>query len=244
LQPNGIDGDNQFGGYDDINEAIRKLDLVENQSTPTNPPGTIHDYSNPGAQAATAAVLSELLKQEDPRQTLLAYVQERIFDKLGMTETDLDIFQPGEPCLYGGIQSTALDFARVGLMILNGGKWDGSQCISEDAMKIMLGCPDVVKNLSQTDQAHLWWLPKDLTSAPRYYAALGFRDSNMHVFPDHGLIFVRLQSFNFPNEYFQRNQIGYRFTTFPAELVKRHLGAHPSQGETNLSDLASPPAVE
>jgi CubicO group peptidase (beta-lactamase class C family) len=246
LQPSGIDGDNQFGGYDDINEAIRQLDLVENlvenQKTPTIEPGTVYDYSNPGAQVA-AAVLSELLKQQDPTQTLVAYVQERIFNKLGMTETDLDIFKPGEPCLYGGIQSTALDLGRIGLMILNGGKWGGRQFISEDAMKIMLGCPDVVK-LKRTDQAHLWWLPKDLTSDPLYYAALGYRDSNMHVFPNHGLIFVRLQSFNFDNQYFQQENIGCNFVTFPADLVKRHLGAHPIQGETNLSDLALPPIVE
>jgi hypothetical protein len=234
-EPNGITGDHQFGGYNDINEAIRKLDLVENQ--PTKVPGKVYDYSNPGAQVA-AAVLSDLLKQQCPSQTLETYVKERIFDKLGMTETDLDIFQSGEPRLYGGIQSTALDFARIGLMILNGGSWDGSQFISEDAMQAMLSCPDVVKNLG-SDQAHLWWLPKDLQysdSHPRCYAAFGFRHSNMHIFPDHHLIFVRLQTYDFNeaalNDKLAGLNIGFKhFGYLPVELVRVHLDATRSKSE-------------
>jgi CubicO group peptidase (beta-lactamase class C family) len=195
LQPNGIDGDSQFGGKNDINEAIRQLQLVEGKSTPPKEPGKHYDYSNPGAQAV-AAVLSELLGQRKPPQTPAGYVKERIFDKLGMTGTDLDIFQSGEPCLYGGMRTTALDLACVGQMLSQGGMWKGHPFISTDALAEMLTSQVGVKEgSSHLDYAHLWSMNGDSTSPGYSICARGDHNNYLHIFPNEKLIFVRLQTF-------------------------------------------------
>lgn len=194
-----LDGDDQFGGYEDLHEAIRKIDLVKGHTTPLRPPGEVVDYSNPGSQAV-ATVLTELVKRAG-HQSLESFVTTRIIERLGMQRTILDIFAPGEPCFYGGIHSTALDFARVGLMLLQRGMWQGAQFLSAPALKEMLSSPIYKIPKASPEISHLWWLKSEFNKEqPAYpcFCSLGYRNSSMHVFPALELIFVRTRGFNHP----------------------------------------------
>jgi CubicO group peptidase (beta-lactamase class C family) len=194
-----LDGDNQFGGNEDLHEALRQLNLVKGGSTSLQAPGGNCDYSNPGSQAV-ATVLSELVKRAG-YQSLESFVTSRIIERLGMERTSLDIFSPGEPCFYGGIHSTALDFARVGLMLMQGGTWQGTTFLSPEALREMLRSPiDIIPHASP-GVSHLWWLKVKLNEQQLAYpcfCSLGYRNSSMHIFPALDLIFVRTRGFNHP----------------------------------------------
>jgi CubicO group peptidase (beta-lactamase class C family) len=194
-----LDGDNQFGGHEDLHEAIRRIDLVKGHETPLQPPGMIVDYSNPGSQAV-ATVLSELVRRAG-YQSLESFVTSRIIKRLGMERTTLDIFTPGEPCFYGGIHSTALDFARVGLMLMQRGTWQGAQFLSPEALREMLRSPINKIPKASPGISHLWWLKSEFNEQQLAYScfcSLGYRNSSMHVFPALDLIFVRTRGFNHP----------------------------------------------
>lgn len=199
FKPFKLDGDNQFGGHEDLHESIRRIDLVKGQETLLQPPGKIVDYSNPGSQAV-ATVLSELVKRAG-YQSLESFVTSRIIERLGMERTTLDIFTPGEPCFYGGIHSTALDFARVGLMLMQRGTWLETQFLSPEALREMLRSPiDIIPHASP-GISHLWWLKLQLNKQRLAYpcfCSLGYRNSSMHVFPALDLIFVRTRGLNYP----------------------------------------------
>ena len=59
-----------------------------------------------------------------------AYLEERLFDPIGITSETL--VTDGGGCWFGGFGAdmTTRDFARFGLLYLRGGQWDGRQLIS------------------------------------------------------------------------------------------------------------------
>lgn len=98
-------------------------------------PGTKYVYSNPGIAMLTYAVTSSLKgsKYEDIR----TYLKERIYEPIGIEEKDYTIgygktyeldglkLVPG----WGGGNFTAKAIAKIGLLMLHKGNWQGGQII-------------------------------------------------------------------------------------------------------------------
>ena len=89
----------------------------------------------------------------------------------------------------GGLWISARDLARVGLLYLNNGNWDGSQLISEAWIDKSTEPCDVYENYG-----YLWWLNTNRTlwpSAPESaYAALGHGQNTVWIDPEHDLVVV------------------------------------------------------
>jgi CubicO group peptidase (beta-lactamase class C family) len=88
-------------------------------------PGTVFEYST-GTTALLAGIASDTLggcRQE------IDYLHERLLDPLGIRTEEL-LLDPGG-CWYGGLGAdmTTRDFARFGLLVLRGGRWDGEQIL-------------------------------------------------------------------------------------------------------------------
>ena len=61
----------------------------------------------------------------------LAYLQSRVFDRIGVTAADWQRDVKGKPNLAGGASMTAGNWARYGQFILQGGLWNGQQVVSQ-----------------------------------------------------------------------------------------------------------------
>jgi CubicO group peptidase (beta-lactamase class C family) len=146
---------------------------------PTSDPGTTWTYSNEGAQ-----LLSPILDRAagEPIQN---YARRRLFEPLGMQSSRLHVY-PNHAWTYADMETTARDFARIGVLMLHGGKWKGRQIISQEWI-------NQSTHPSQSLNPRyglLWWIDPEI----RGYAAHGHLDTDLHVIPDLDLVIVRMQS--------------------------------------------------
>lgn len=141
-------------------------------------PGAAWAYSNDGA-----FLLSPLLDRA-AGEPIEDYARRRLFEPVGMRNTRLHVYPKGQAWTHADMQTTARDLARVGQLMLNGGRWGGVQIVPEAW----------VRESTRPSQQHnpryglLWWL------VPGGYAAFGYLDTNVYVFPERDLVVVRMQS--------------------------------------------------
>lgn len=141
-------------------------------------PGAAWAYSNDGA-----FLLSPLLDRA-AGEPVEDYARRRLFEPLGMRNTRLHAYPQGQAWTHADMQTTPRDLARVGQLMLNGGRWGGVQVVPEAW----------VRESVRPSQAHnrryglLWWI------VPEGYAALGYLDTNVYGFPGRDLVVVRMQS--------------------------------------------------
>ncbi|ANB14826.1 beta-lactamase family protein [Sugiyamaella lignohabitans] len=88
-------------------------------------PGTKFLYNTPGSY-----MLGAILKQVTGK-TLVEYLQPRLFEPLGMKNIYAETDANGLNASGWGFQLTTEDLAKLGLLLLNKGKWNGKQLVSE-----------------------------------------------------------------------------------------------------------------
>lgn len=147
---------------------------------PTDEPGAKWAYSNEGVQ-----LLSPVLDSA-AGEPIQDYARKRLFEPLGMYKTQLQVDERGHAWTYADMLTTPRDLARIGLLMLNRGMWEGHRIISEEWIKRST-TPSQALNPAY---GLLWWLHDE----PRGYAGEGYLDTDLHVFPDLGLVAVRMQA--------------------------------------------------
>ena len=143
-------------------------------------PGTKWDYSNEGVQ-----LLSPILDKA-AGEPIQEYARKRLFEPLGMRATRLHLDIEGHAWTYADMETTPRDFARLGVLMLNKGVWQGKRIVSESWVKQMT-TPSQTLN---PRYGMLWWLFDN----PKGYGAQGYLDTNLYVFPEKELIVVRMQA--------------------------------------------------
>lgn len=159
--------------------ALRKNRFVQNLS-PEVKPRTKWSYSNEGVQ-----LLSPVLEAASGMQ-LEIFAENFLFKSLGMRSTKLMVTL-GDAWTHADMLTTPRDLARIGIVMLNNGNFNGKRIVSEEF------CKESLKSSEKADfYGYLWWLFKEPESL-KGFAALGNLDTSMYVFPDHELIIVRMQ---------------------------------------------------
>jgi CubicO group peptidase (beta-lactamase class C family) len=137
-------------------------------------PGTLFDYST-GTTALLAGIAIDTLGGVDEFE---AYLDERLFDPLGITSTRLLRDRSGR--WFGGLGAdhTTRDFARFGLLFLNDGIWDGERILPE-------GWVTYSRTPSPTSDGYgaQWWL-----AGGSAFEARGLFGQFVHVNPEHDLV--------------------------------------------------------
>ena len=152
-------------------------------------PGEVGVYNN-AACNVLSAIISEA-SGTDPE----AYMRERIWSKIGMDDTWWRRDGAGNVITYAGIQTTARELARFGLLHLNGGTWAGERVLSAGWIE---GATNertklLVQGMGSVGQPYglLWWLDFG-EDTPHNYSSLGLFGNNMTVIPELDLVGVRL----------------------------------------------------
>jgi CubicO group peptidase (beta-lactamase class C family) len=157
----------------DKNEFVIKLPLASE-------PGTKWAYSNEGVQ-----LLSPILDKA-AGEPIQDYARKRLFEPLGMRETRLHVNNQQHAWTYADMETSARDFARIGLLMLNKGVWQGRRIVSKRWVE---QSTERSQNLNP-GYGLLWWLYEN----PAGFGAQGYLDTNLYVFPRQELIIVRMQS--------------------------------------------------
>lgn len=173
-----------------------------------NKPGTKWDYNNSAVQTLEAVL------QKATGEDVAAYAKKRLLDPIGTRDTTWAHDNAGNTTTYSGIDSSCHDLARIGYLMMRGGKWNGQQLVSEQFTK------EATSTSSQLNAAYglLWWVNKpghivtiDRAAGfpqdkPPYegqlapgapddtYWALGYGNEYVMVIPSEGVVAVRMGS--------------------------------------------------
>jgi CubicO group peptidase (beta-lactamase class C family) len=154
-------------------------------------PGTSFDYY-PG----NAHILSALL-QTATKEDTRSFAVKCLFEPLDISEEDIEWEKDPQGVLSGswGLYMRPRDMAKVGLLYLNKGAWDGAQIIPEAWIEksVTPSFRQVSFGNLTADYGYLWWIEgKD--SAPGYFA-LGTNGQYIYVNPELNLVIVITGSF-------------------------------------------------
>ena len=92
---------------------------------PDREPGTVSAYSQPCTYALASII------QRNAGMPLTRYLRPRLFDPLGIGHVGWHTFPPGREQGFSGLHARTEDIAKLGLLYLQGGQWEGAQLIGE-----------------------------------------------------------------------------------------------------------------
>jgi len=151
----------------------------------TTKPGTKFDYND-----GVSFLLGEIIHQVTGMRAD-KYIAREVFKPLGIEEYHWKITPAGETDTEGGLYLKSEDFGKIGLMMLNNGKWNDKQVIPSNWVK------ESVKNRVQlstegdeTAYGYQWWLSK--VGAGRYTAwtARGYGGQYLMIVSDLEMVMV------------------------------------------------------
>ena len=162
------------------NERARNRGLVRE-------PGTYWDYENYDTLLAVIAmrkILGDKAYAEFPRR--------RLFDKIGMRNTLAGTDRFGDFILSSQIYTTARDLARIGLLYLQGGVWNGERLLSEEWIEFVT-TPAPASAVNDNNYGGQFWLvPDDRKDVPKSaFSTSGNRGQFVTVVPTHDTVIVR-----------------------------------------------------
>lgn len=145
-------------------------------------PGSRFTYSG-GATALLAHLVSR-----GSGKPLIDYAREKLFTPLGIDQSSWTPGFNGEAAAASGLRLTARDLARIGQMVLNGGRWGGQQVVAEAWLK-----DSFVKHVASEDglfYGYQWWLGQGRRDGRDWMAGFGNGGQRLVVIPDLDLVMV------------------------------------------------------
>ncbi|MBX7254839.1 MAG: beta-lactamase family protein [Candidatus Hydrogenedentes bacterium] len=177
-----VEADNPFGLHSRlyycescIQDSVSHFRLAET-------PGTRFIYKS-GDNILLAAVLRRALKTEN----ISAYLERRVWKPVHMEHDALWITDGDVEKTWCGLAATARDFAKLGMLYLMDGEWEGQRIVSADWVQH-------ARSIDESDGASWeyqfqWWRPfRDRT----HFMMAGHLGQYVYVNPDTNTVVVRL----------------------------------------------------
>lgn len=150
-------------------------------------PATRFRYANNDILLAIRSLRTAL--NDDRRY--LAFPRTELFERIGMTHTVAETDWQGNFILSSQVWSTARDFARLGLLWLNDGVWQGERVLPEGWVKYMTTPSGPQPESGEGYGATLWLFGPKQGLPEGSYAAQGNRGQYIMVIPSKRLVIVR-----------------------------------------------------
>ena len=106
----------------DREEPVRGFLLIP----PDREPGTVFAYSQPCTYTLASII------QRNAGMPLTRYLRPRLFDPLGIGHVGWHTFPPGREQGFSGLHARTEDIAKLGLLYLQRGRWEGAQLIGRN----------------------------------------------------------------------------------------------------------------
>lgn len=118
----------------------------------TDKPGTVWSYNNKSLNLMAGIIKQVTGKRMDK------YIGERLFKPMGIKTFNWTLDKAGNPHVMSGCQVKPSDFIKLGLLVLNNGKFNGKEIISSESIREMLTPCDQYKGYGI-----LWWIDYEKT---------------------------------------------------------------------------------
>ena len=151
-------------------------------------PGTSWDYENYDTILAVYAMKLAL----GDAQTYLEFPRRALFDKIGMRNTLLSTDRFGDFILSSQVYTNARDLARLGMLYLQNGMWNGERLLSEEWIDFVRTPAPASASRGNFYGGQWWLVPDDRTDIPKdAYSTADNRGQFAIVVPSHDLVIVR-----------------------------------------------------
>jgi CubicO group peptidase (beta-lactamase class C family) len=150
---------------------------------PTAPPGQEFFY-NTGA----LTLVSTIVRKATGRP-LDEFARTELFKPLGITDFEWSRVK-GDTDAGGGLRMRPRDMAKIGQLVLSGGRWNDRQIVSRDWVETST-TPKIKATDSQL-YGYLWWLGRARAGAQvvRWIGALGRGGQYIRIVPERDLVVV------------------------------------------------------
>lgn len=154
------------------------------------PPGSRWRYANNDTLLAVRA-LRAALEAAGREAEFARYPQTRILDRLGMRHTTPETDWAGDFVFSSQVWTTARDMARLGLLHLNDGVWNGERVLPEGWVSYVT-TPAPAQPARGPGYGAQWWLYGPEHGLPAgTYAARGNRGQFLFIVPSAKLLVIR-----------------------------------------------------
>lgn len=150
-------------------------------------PGSAYEYSS-GSTQLLGVFLKRALQSKEPQLTISTHLSRSLWAPLGASSDAL--YTLDRPAEQGGMErsyccifATATDFARVGQLLLQDGRWKDQQLLDKSFIERMRK-PDL-----QPYYGHSLWM--DWTYKHPFYLLQGHEGQYVIVVPSHDMVVVR-----------------------------------------------------
>jgi CubicO group peptidase (beta-lactamase class C family) len=178
-------------------------------------PGTYNLYVSIDTQ-----VLGMILVRATGK-SITEYMNEKLWSQIGAeSEAYWIVDNTGMEFAIGGLNATARDYAKVGQLFLDSGRWQGKQIVPEAWVKASItpDAPHVMPGKRSTAErkdgyGFQWWIP---VGREDEFNAQGIYSQFIYIDPDKDMVIVKLSS----NYHFKNDKTGY-FHDHEIELYRK-----------------------
>ena len=137
----------------------------------------------------TTALLAHLIA-EGTGTPLHDYAREKLFGPLGITDTEWMRGSNGEPAAASGLRMRPRDLARIGQLVLDGGRWGERQVVPAEWLGVSF--EPRAPSVEELAYGYQWWLwPRERRAdGRRWMAAFGNGGQRLTIMPHLGLVVV------------------------------------------------------
>ncbi len=165
----------------------------------TEEPGSFWEYSSASTEIMGIFLLRALQKA-GAADTLSEYLSEKLWQPMQMNDDALwHLDNSGMELVYCCINTNARNFAKLGLLMLNNGNWNGQQLVPAAFIE------EMIKPVGQSYYGLSTWLAPE--HKPAYYWFSGHLGQYIINVPEHNMVVVRLGERTNPDEDFRANTI-------------------------------------
>ncbi|WP_462251268.1 serine hydrolase domain-containing protein [Ekhidna sp.] len=156
--------------------------------------------SKPGEAFVYADIhplLIGLAIEEATGMSLKEYAQKKLFDPLGIKQVYWFTNASNQTGAAGNLYLTTIDFAKLGLLVTNNGKWNDQQIISEDYIQAIINSKRPLPEGWPADGYGMFWYKKTQTFAGKeldYLYGSGYGGNHLVVVPDENIVIALTSS--------------------------------------------------
>lgn len=143
-------------------------------------------------------ILAGMILEVAAKQTPAEYFEESLWNRLGMEFSgswSLDSDESRMTKMESGLNIRAIDFAKLGRLVLNKGNWNGDQIISEkwlEESRIISPSNRVQEFGDEIYYEKFWWLFSKDHERAYIISGWGHLGQYLYIFPEQKIIVVRM----------------------------------------------------
>ncbi len=140
-------------------------------------PGERFEYCN-GASHLLSGII-----HETTGMSANEYAEEHLFGPLGISDVDWSSSPQGISVGYSELRMRPQDMAKIGLLYLNEGRWDGEQIVPSEW--VVSSTSQYISATLEDGYGYQWWVDDS-----GMYLALGYRGQFIYVIPEKEMVVV------------------------------------------------------